>query len=89
MGFRLTTDGFIKTGFWAQVSLLFLVDWGSLYVFFKTEHVPWYHWVGFTLMNVILIYSTFVMWRWLKPQKSKPMITPTGGPPSPSNGAES
>jgi hypothetical protein len=76
MGFKLTTDGFIKAGFWSQVSLLFLVDWGALYVFRHTEDMPWYHWVGFTMMNVILIYATWVMWQWLAPQKSKPMFTP-------------
>lgn len=76
MGFKLTTDGFIKTGFWAQVALLFLVDWAALYVFLNTEDMPWYHWVGFTAMNVILLYATWVMWKWLAPQKSRPMITP-------------
>ena len=76
MGFKLTTDGFIKAGFWSQVSLLFLVDWAALYVFHHTEDMPWYHWVGFTVMNVILIYATWVMWKWLAPQQSRPMITP-------------
>jgi len=80
MGFKLTTDGFIKAGFWSQVSLLFLVDWGALYVFLHTDHVPWYHWLGFTLMNVILLYATWVMWKWLAPQQSKPMITPKAQP---------
>ena len=73
---RITTDGFIKTGFWSQVALLALVDWGALLVFMRTPHVPWYHWIGFISMNVILLYSTWVMWKWMRPLKSKPIISP-------------
>ena len=60
-------DKFIKAGFWSQLILLFLVDWGSLLAFMRYE-VPWYHYVGFVVLNVVLIYATFVMWGWLRPQ---------------------
>jgi len=66
---RLTTDGFIRLGFWSQVALLILVDWGSLHSFVR-EAPPWYHLVGFALMNVLLLGATWVMWGWLRQQKS-------------------
>jgi hypothetical protein len=31
-------------------------------------------------MNAILLYATWVMWKWLAPQQSKPMITPRPTP---------
>jgi cytochrome b len=68
-------DKFIKLGFWSQLILLFLVDWGSIAAFAKLD-VPWYHYVGFAVINVVLLWSTWLMWGWLKPQK-----TPTSGFP--------
>jgi hypothetical protein len=68
-------DKFIKLGFWSQLVLLALVDWGSILAFMNQD-VPWYHYVGFTVVNVGLLWLTWVMWRWLKPQS-----TPRYGPP--------
>ena len=62
-------DKFIKLGFWSQLILLALVDWGSILAFM--EHpVAWYHYVGFALINIGLLYATYVMWGWLKPQSA-------------------
>lgn len=66
----MTGDDFIKTGFWAQLTLLFLVDWGSWMAFQSADHVPWYHWVGIITVNVVLLSATWFVWKWLKPQKS-------------------
>ena len=65
----LTADRVIKTGFWTQLVLLALVDWGTIHAFSRNE-VPWYHYLGFGLVNVVLIALTVVMWRWLRGQKS-------------------
>jgi len=32
--------------------------------------VAWYHYAGFVVVNVVLLWLTVVVWRWLKPQKS-------------------
>jgi len=66
----MTGDDFIKAGFWAQLTLLFLVDWGSWLAFQNADHVPWYHYVGFVTVNVVLLWSTWLVWKWLKPQRS-------------------
>lgn len=63
-------DRFIKLGFWSQLIFLILVDWGSLLSFAKGE-VPWYHYAGFTVVNVLMLWATWVMWGWLKPQKAE------------------
>lgn len=65
----LTTDGFIQVGFWAQLVLLALVDWGSL-ASFARETPPWYHIVGFCVMNTLLLYAAWVMWGWIRQQRS-------------------
>jgi hypothetical protein len=62
-------DKFIKLGFWSQLILLILVDWGSIQAF-ATQDVAWYHYVGFIVVNVILLWMTWLMWVWLKPQKT-------------------
>jgi hypothetical protein len=68
----LTTDGFIQVGFWSQLVLLALVDAGSLASFAK-ETPPWYHVVGFGVMNTVLLGATWVMWRWIRVQSSSPV----------------
>ena len=68
----LTTDGFIQVGFWSQLVLLVLVDWGSL-ASFARETPPWYHVVGFVVMNTVLLSCTWVMWRWIRVQRSSPI----------------
>ncbi len=62
-------DKFIKAGFWSQLILLVLVDWGSLLAFARYD-VAWYHYLGFITVNVGLLYATYVMWGWLKPQRT-------------------
>lgn len=67
---RLTGDSFIKLGFWSQLVLLGLVDWGTLVAFSHADEVPTVHYVGFALVNIMLLSATAVMWRWLKPARS-------------------
>ena len=64
-------DDFIKLGFWSQLVLLALIDWGTLVAWKAEPNVAWYHYVGFTVVNLFLIWATWVMWTWLKPQRSK------------------
>ena len=66
----INNDQFIKLGFWSQLILLVLVDWGSLASFAK-ETPPWYHYVGFAVVNIVLILSTAWMWKWLHPQRTE------------------
>ena len=83
----MTGDSFIKLGFWSQLVLLGLVDWGTLYAF-STQDVAWYHYVGFVLVNVMLLWVTYKMWPWLRQQRSldqPPHHAPTSG----TNAAES
>ena len=63
-------DKFIKLGFWSQLVLLILVDWGSILAFARHD-VVWYHYVGFAVVNVVLLWATWLMWAWLKPQKTE------------------
>ena len=65
----MTTDGFIKLGFWSQLILLVLVDWGTLVAFSRGAGST-LHYVGFGLVNAVLLFATWMCWRWLKPQKS-------------------
>ena len=61
-------DKFIKLGFWSQLILLVLVDWGSILAFTRMD-VAWYHYIGFAVVNIVLLWLTWVMWKWLKPQQ--------------------
>ena len=72
----MTGDQFIKMGFWSQLVLLILVDWGSLVAFARADHVPWYHWAGFITVNAVLLYATYKVWVWLKPQRGRDVIEP-------------
>ncbi len=71
----MTTDGFIKLGFWSQLVLLFLVDWGSIAAFMR-EPTPWYHYVGFCVVNLVLLSMTYMMWGWLKHQRTADIDAP-------------
>lgn len=66
----LTADRFIKAGFWSQLVLLALIDWASLESLLRGD-MPWYHVVGFVVVNVVLLGLTGYMWRWLKPARSR------------------
>lgn len=67
----MTGEGFRKSGFWSQLVLLILVDAATVNAFFK-QQVAWYHYVGFVVVNVVLIWLTVIVWRWLRPLKSLP-----------------
>lgn len=67
---NVTGDDFIKLGFWSQLVLLALIDWGTIHAF-SHEPVAWYHYVGFASVNVGLLWATYVMWKWLRPQRSQ------------------
>ena len=66
----LTGDRFILAGFWSQLVLLFLVDWGTL-VAFRKGLLPWYHQVGFVVVNVVLLSLTAYAWRVLKRTRNR------------------
>ncbi|HCP45631.1 MAG TPA: hypothetical protein DIU15_06300 [Deltaproteobacteria bacterium] len=68
----MTGDDFIKLGFWSQLLLLVLVDWGTLLAFARGG-VPWYHYVGFAAVNVILLGAAWRMWGWLRQKRSRPI----------------
>ena len=62
---RRPADVLIGLGFWMQLVLLVLVDWGSL-VAFREKAPPWYHVVGFVTVNVVLCAAwiwAFMLWR--------------------------
>jgi len=75
-------DDFIKVGFWSQLVLLGLVDWGTIYAM-RTQDVAWYHYVGFALVNSVLLWATWRLWPWLREQHSSP-----GGPAGPARPAD-
>ena len=70
----MTGDTFIKAGFWSQLVLLGLVDWGTLNAFAR-EPVSAWHLGGFLSVNALLLSLTVVMWRWLKPQNKPPRLS--------------
>ncbi len=65
----INADVVIKTGFWMQLVLLALIDLGTLNAF-AAETVPWYHYVGFVTVNVVLLALSAVVWRWLRDERS-------------------
>jgi hypothetical protein len=68
----MTGEGFRKLGFWSQLVLLGMVDAATLGAFRKQD-VAWIHYAGFVVVNVGLLYLTYVVWKWLRPQKSRPI----------------
>jgi len=62
----MTTDGFINLGFWSQLVLLALVDWGTILAL-SEQGGPWYHFVGFGVVNIVLLYATWLVWKWMRP----------------------
>ena len=61
----MTTDRFIAWGFWSQLVLLALVDWGTLSSFSRGEG-SWIHYVGFAVVNAVLLALTYLVWRWMR-----------------------
>ena len=68
----MTGEGFRKAGFWLQLILLGLVDWGTV-VSFTRQAVPAIHYVGFGLVNAALLCVTVAVWRWLPSKSPKEM----------------
>ena len=58
------TVKFIATGFWSQLILLILVDWGSLASFMRGDGA-WYHYIAFVVVNVVLLTATWKVWGWM------------------------
>ena len=71
----MTGDDFIKLGFWSQLVLLFLVDWGTLVAFDKADHVPLWQWASFITANLILLTATWYLWKWLKPARGRDVVS--------------
>ncbi len=68
----MTGDRFIKWGFWCQFLLLAIIDWGSISAFL-TQEVAWYHYVGFTVVNAVLLTLTWVLWGWMRDKTGRPL----------------
>lgn len=66
----LNGDTVIRWGFWSQLVFLGMVDWGTIVAMQKGE-VAGVHYVGLAVVNVVLLYLAFLMWRWLREQKSR------------------
>ena len=66
----MTGEAFRKTGFWIQLVLLGLVDWGTVVAITRHE-VAAIHYVGFGLVNAALLCATVLVWRWLPSQSPK------------------
>jgi hypothetical protein len=67
----MTGDQFIKLGFWSQLILLAIIDWGTIVAFGK-EDVAWYHYAGFAIVNGVLLWLTWVLWRWMRHKRGLP-----------------
>ncbi len=67
----MNVDTWIRIGFWSQLVLLFLVDWGTVLAFSRME-VAFGHYLGFAVVNVILLSLAWHMWGWLKTKRSGP-----------------
>ena len=62
----MTGDDFIKLGYWSQLVLLGLVDWGTIAAFMDGQG-SMLHYIGFGVMNVVLLVVWWVAWkRWLR-----------------------
>ena len=68
----MTGDKFIKWGFWCQLILLAIIDWGSISAFINQE-VAWYHYIGFALVNIVLLGLTWVLWGWMRDKSGRPL----------------
>ncbi len=84
----MTGEGFRMAGFWAQPLLLGLIDAATIAGFVR-DGAPAYHYVGFAIVNIVLLAATFVVWRWLRDMRREVALAeraqdgaqPTGGEP--------
>lgn len=74
---RRPADYLIALGFWMQLVLLFLVDWGSLLAF-RREPPAWYHQVGFVVVNVVLLTAWLYAWSLWRRRPSRRDPAPGG-----------
>ena len=59
---------FVEAGFWSQLVLLGLVDWGSVAAMRRTDGASWPVVAGFVVMNALLLFAAVVMFRWMRQQ---------------------
>ena len=62
---RRLSDGFIRVGVALQVVFLLMVDWGSIVGMRHEPEIPWGHVAGMIIVNVVLLASAVVAWRWM------------------------
>jgi hypothetical protein len=67
----ITGDSVIRWGFWSQLVFLFLVDWGTIHAMRQGRVSSWVHYVGIVAVNLVCLGASFVMWRWLRQQRSE------------------
>lgn len=83
----MTGEGFRMAGFWAQPLLLGLIDAATIAGFVR-DGAPAYHYVGFAIVNVVLLALTFVVWRWLRDLRREATLTQRAEPGAPATGGE-
>lgn len=59
---------FVEAGFWAQLVLLGLVDWGSLHAMRGAGGASLPVVAGFVALNAVLVTASVVMFRWMRQQ---------------------
>lgn len=64
-------DVMIQLGFWTQLVLLVLVNWGSLAAFAR-HGAPWYHVVGIVVVDASLLFASVVTFRFIMRQGRRP-----------------
>jgi hypothetical protein len=62
-------DAVIRWGFWSQLVFLLMVDLGTIHAM-RQGLVAWYHYIGLVVVNLVCLGAAFVMWRWLRDQRS-------------------
>lgn len=65
MNRRRLADETIRIGVLLQVVFLALVDWGSIAGIAGSAETPWRHVIGLTAVNLVLLSSAFIAWRWM------------------------
>lgn len=68
---RRLADETIRLGVLLQVVFLALVDWGSIAGMADASETPWGHVFGLTVVNVVLLGSAVVAWRWMGKSQRK------------------
>lgn len=65
MNRRRLADETIRIGVLLQIVFLALVDWGSIAGIAGSAEIPWRHVIGLTAVNLVLLTSAFIAWRWM------------------------